>query len=156
MSHHRQGKNKQVERVWSNDWQNVGTQAPASLSRVRNDMTLFHSGGDKGRESSMWWHAEWTQGNCPTLTTDIYKSPDSTLPDFWQGSIKIKDGKNVGIGGFPGGPVVSGSAGDMSSIPGWGTKILHAMGQLNPSTAMKNLHDATRPQVQQVRADTAR
>ena len=36
---------------------------------------------------------------------------------------------------FPGGPVVEnplGNAGDVGSIPGWGTKVLHAMGQLSP------------------------
>ena len=37
-------------------------------------------------------------------------------------------------GDFPGGPVVKylpSNAGDMGLIPGWGTKILHAVGQLN-------------------------
>ena len=36
---------------------------------------------------------------------------------------------------FPCGPVVKNlptNAGDMGSIPGWGTKISHAMGQLSP------------------------
>ena len=39
---------------------------------------------------------------------------------------------NVG-GDFPGGPVVKNlpsNAGDVGSIPGWGTKIPHAVGQL--------------------------
>ena len=39
---------------------------------------------------------------------------------------------------FPGGPVVKHpppNAGDASSIPGWGTKIPHATGQLSPCTA---------------------
>jgi len=39
---------------------------------------------------------------------------------------------------FPGGPVVKNppcNAGDMGLIPGWGTKIPHAAGQLNLSTA---------------------
>ena len=38
--------------------------------------------------------------------------------------------------GFPGGPVVKSppaNPGDMGSIPGPGTKIPHAMGQLSPS-----------------------
>ena len=38
---------------------------------------------------------------------------------------------------FPGGPVVKNppsNAGDMGSIPGWGTKIPHAPGQLSPHT----------------------
>ena len=37
-------------------------------------------------------------------------------------------------GDFPGGPVVKNppcKAGDMGSIPGWGTKIAHATGQLS-------------------------
>ena len=36
---------------------------------------------------------------------------------------------------FPGGPVIKSSpsnAGDAGSIPGWGTKIPHGMGQLGP------------------------
>ena len=40
--------------------------------------------------------------------------------------------------GFPGGPVVKNlpsNAGDMASIPGWGTKIPHDAGQLSPRTA---------------------
>ena len=40
-------------------------------------------------------------------------------------------------GDFPSGPVVKNSpcnAGDSGSIPGWGTKILHAVEQLSPST----------------------
>ena len=39
------------------------------------------------------------------------------------------------IKGFPGGPVVKNlpsNAGDMGSIPGQGTKIPHAAGQLSP------------------------
>ena len=38
---------------------------------------------------------------------------------------------------FPGGPVVKNppsNAGDLGSIPGRGTKILHAVGQLSPRT----------------------
>ena len=39
---------------------------------------------------------------------------------------------------FPGGPGVKNppsSAGDMGWIPGWGTKIPHAVGQLNPQAS---------------------
>ena len=38
---------------------------------------------------------------------------------------------------FPGGPVVknpSSNAGDMGWIPGWGTKLPYAQGQLSPHT----------------------
>ena len=41
-------------------------------------------------------------------------------------------------GDFPGVPVVKNppsNAGDMGSIPGWGTKIPHAAGQLSPRAA---------------------
>ena len=41
--------------------------------------------------------------------------------------------KNPTRGNFPGGPVVKNlpcNAGDVGSIPGWGTKIPHAAGQL--------------------------
>ena len=44
---------------------------------------------------------------------------------------------------FPGGPVVKNppsNAGDMGSIPGQGTKIPHAMGQLSPHTATTEAH----------------
>ena len=43
--------------------------------------------------------------------------------------------KNEGEGDFPGGPVVENppsNAGDAGSIPGQGTKIPHALGQLSP------------------------
>ena len=48
-------------------------------------------------------------------------------------------------GDFPGGPVVKNmpsNAGDTGSIPGQGTKIPHAMGQLerSPCTAAKEAH----------------
>ena len=50
---------------------------------------------------------------------------------------------------FPGGPVVKNppsNAGDVGLIPGWGTKIPHAMGQLSPHatttepTSLKSPH----------------
>ena len=44
------------------------------------------------------------------------------------------------MGDFLGGPVVKNlpfSTGDVGSIPGWGTKILHVTGQLSPCAAMK-------------------
>ena len=43
---------------------------------------------------------------------------------------------------FPGGPVVKNlpsNAGDPGSIPGWGTKIPHAMGQLSPCATTTEL-----------------
>ena len=48
--------------------------------------------------------------------------------------------KNVMSWDFPGGPVVKNlpsSAGDAGSIPGWGTKIPPAAGQLSPRAATK-------------------
>ena len=44
----------------------------------------------------------------------------------------------MGIRDFPGGPVVKNppsNAGDVGSIPGRGTKIPHATGQLSPRAA---------------------
>ena len=55
--------------------------------------------------------------------------------------------KVSGIRDFPGGPVVKNPfsvAGDVSSIPGWGTKILHAKGQLCLYTSTKIPHVATK------------
>ena len=43
---------------------------------------------------------------------------------------------------FPGGPVVENppsNAGDAGSIPGWGTKIPHAAGQLSPCATTTEL-----------------
>ena len=43
---------------------------------------------------------------------------------------------------FPGGPVVKNppyNARDMGSIPGWGTRIPHAAGQLSPHTTATEL-----------------
>ena len=48
--------------------------------------------------------------------------------------------KSVCVRDFPGGPVVGSppsSVGDAGSIPGQGTKIPHAMGQLSPRAATK-------------------
>ena len=47
---------------------------------------------------------------------------------------------------FPGGPVVKNlpsKAGDTGSIPGWGTKIPHATGQLNPAPQLLSLRATT-------------
>ena len=46
------------------------------------------------------------------------------------------------MGDFSGGPVVknpSSNAGDVGSIPGWGTKIPHAAGQLSPLATITEL-----------------
>ena len=43
-------------------------------------------------------------------------------------------------GDFPGGPVVKNlpsNAADVGSIPGWGTKIPHATGQLSPCATIR-------------------
>ena len=48
---------------------------------------------------------------------------------------------------FPGGPVVKNlpsNAGDAGSIPGWGTKIPHAEGQLTPCATTTDLSASTR------------
>ena len=45
----------------------------------------------------------------------------------------------------PGGPVVKNSppnAGNMGSIPGQGTKVLHALGQLTPRASARSLNTA--------------
>ena len=50
--------------------------------------------------------------------------------------------KNTNPGDFPGGPVVKNppyNEGDASSIPGQGTKIPHAMGQLSPCATTTEL-----------------
>ena len=61
--------------------------------------------------------------------------------------------KNMNPGGSPSGPVVknlSSNAGDVGSIPGRGTKIPHAMGQLNRyATTTEPMSCSERPQVPQ-------
>ena len=50
--------------------------------------------------------------------------------------------KNIICQDFPGGPVVKNplyNSGDMGSIPGQGTKIPHALGQLNPHATTTEL-----------------
>ena len=50
---------------------------------------------------------------------------------------KTKQTNEKNLGDFPGGPVVKNppsDAGDTGSIPGLGTKIPHAVGQLSPCT----------------------
>ena len=52
----------------------------------------------------------------------------------------IKSKKELLGKDFPGGPVVKSlpsNARDAGSIPGWGTTIPHAMGQLSPCTATR-------------------
>ena len=47
---------------------------------------------------------------------------------------------------FPGGPVVKNlpsNAGDTGLIPGWGTKIPHAVGQLSVCAQLESPRDAT-------------
>ena len=49
-------------------------------------------------------------------------------------SLTLMIASKVELGGFPGVPVVKNlpaNTGDMGSIPGWGTKIPHAGGQLS-------------------------
>ena len=52
---------------------------------------------------------------------------------------KIKDQKSKKLKDFPSGPVVKNlpsKAGDVGLIPGWGTKIPQAIGQLSLCTAI--------------------
>ena len=52
----------------------------------------------------------------------------------WGESERERKSENICGGDFPGGPVVKNppsNAGDAGSIPGWGTKIPHALGQLS-------------------------
>ena len=61
--------------------------------------------------------------------------------------------------GLPGGPVVKNppsNAGDTGSIPGRGTKILHAAGQLSPRTATTELVHLTGAHMPQTTEPTRR
>ena len=55
--------------------------------------------------------------------------------------IKIKDQKSKKLKDFPSGPVVKNlpsKARDVGLIPGWGTKVLQAIGKLSLRTATAN------------------
>ena len=68
--------------------------------------------------------------------------------------------QNNALGDFPGDPTIknlSSSAGDEGSIPGQGTKIPYATGQLSPLTkstepTREAMHPSERPYVLQARA----
>ena len=70
---------------------------------------------------------------------DFHKPKLSTIELF---PIVIQNSSSNWAGTFPGGPVVKNppcDAGNMSSIPGRGTKILYAVEQLSPSTTTTEL-----------------
>ena len=67
--------------------------------------------------------------------------------------------KNWLEGDFPGGPMVKNlpsNAGDVGSIPGWGTKIPHAVGQLSlcATTTEPACAKARVPQLESLQAAT--
>ena len=71
----------------------------------------------------------------PVLHTILQKREEQTLPYsfFYEGSTALIIKRT--FWDFPGGPVVENppsNAGDVDSIPGRGTKIPHAAGQLSP------------------------
>ena len=74
------------------------------------------------------------QGVSKHLCDQAYHSDE--IFRVWIFCIKI-----TALGDFPGGPVDENlpcNAGDMGSIPGWGTKIPHAAGQLSSGATMKD------------------
>ena len=71
---------------------------------------------------------------CPTSLTTGEKEIKTAMRHHFTATKKTMLKKK---GDFPGGPVVKNlpaNAGGTGSIPGLGTKIPHAMGQLNPCT----------------------
>ena len=73
------------------------------------------------------------------MTKQVHKAVTLTLQASWTHITTNRYPKIRGAGGgeghgdFPGGPLVKNrfcNAGDTGSIPGWGTKIPHAAGQL--------------------------
>ena len=67
-------------------------------------------------------------------------------------------GNLKGTRDFPGGPVVKNTpcnAGDLGLIRGWGTKILHAAGQLSLSTSARVCVSQGRSRMLQLRPDAA-
>ena len=83
----------------------------------------------------------------PTLEKPVQEFSPTTVIfvafSFFTSNFKYIKYYNLrSIGDFPGGPVVKNppsSAGDLGSIPGRGTKIPHAAGQLSPDTTTTEL-----------------
>ena len=66
-----------------------------------------------------------------------------TAPTHSSINCKVHSLLKISSWGFPGGPVVKNmpsSAVYVGSVPGWGTKIPHAMGQVSPWVATKTQH----------------
>ena len=82
----------------------------------------------------------WPMGLCPPLTFHQYKIQKS----WWKASQLKRNSEN-----FAGAPVVGNLpsyAGDVGLIPGWGTKIPHALGQLSTRATVKSPRATTRTQ----------
>ena len=77
-----------------------------------------------------------TCSKCPEINLSTV-SPEE-LPRLTSGTVTMLILlKNLLFGDFPGGPVVKNlpsNAGDPGAVPGWGTRIPYAMGQLSPCT----------------------
>ena len=90
-----------------------------------------------------------SQGCCNKVLQDgSFKQKEFIFSQLWRLEVEI----NVPAGwGFPDGPVVKNlpyNAGDVGSIPGWGTKIPHAAGQLSPrATTTELVHHNERVRV---------
>ena len=88
----------------------------------------------------------------PSSFCQMNRKHSSDLLNWWLKQVGAGDStptfplclelESVDCRDFPGGPVVKNppsNAGDMGSIPGWGTKIPHAVGQLSPRAATTEL-----------------
>ena len=86
------------------------------------------------------------------LTPQKYKetATNNYMPIKWTTQMKWKNSQKCAIWDFPGGPVVKNlpsNAGDTSWIPGQGTVIPHATGQLSPratTTELSRLNQSPR------------
>ena len=100
---------------------------------LKNTLKIIHS-----------WYRSWRQYKRRPTTKMCYH-----LSSAWPGTREVPSLLLIGTGNreqklnlrnFPGGPVVKNlpcNAGDVSSIPGQGTKIPHAPGQLSLSTTTR-------------------
>ena len=107
----------------------VRKYSPHSLGQMRKEI-----------EPRSLWPTEGQQWHDPTSLPPSTSTEYGICLSTASHNYHIKVIKGNSSRDFPGGPVVENppaNAGDMGSIPGRGTKIPHAVGQLSPCTTTR-------------------
>ena len=107
------------------------------LSRVRLLVTPWTAAYQAPPSMGLSRQEHWSGVPLPSPEDPLASYFPSAMNGVSSYSGDVKKGKSRD---FPGGPVVKNlpwNAGDMGLIPSWGTKILHAMEQLNPQPQLE-------------------